>query len=391
MYKKSMINLLVSIAVGLGIAFSSAVWAKNPEMAVKKRDSNGDGKVSLDEWDKKEFIFNKIDLDGDGYLTAKEFAIKWGMPVPGQETQVNAVQGQETQVNAESAKFSTSIPIADFHFHPGGGAGFSPSGAIELMNDTGVKWAGSGVSGGRGVSGRLWEQYSNQMGDRFIPFAGQKEFNYAFLKGGTSAMLNPYNPIISKFLQQIENDLETGKVKGVGELFINNMNSNSNPRMRRKVELDAPIFRDLYQLLAKHNAFLTIHMEAHPDSVEQMENLLSSDRNGRILWNHCGSTTSSGAVRTLLASNSNLFCELSFRFMHKKASRNIFLENWIDSGWLELIEDFPDRFLIGTDAHSDQQYRKYVKVVRSGLLSNLSPSAARKVAHENAQYLFGLQ
>ena len=391
MYKKSMINLLVSIAVGLGIAFSSAVWAKNPEMAVKKRDSNGDGKVSLDEWDKKEFIFNKIDLDGDGYLTAKEFAIKWGMPVPGQETQVNAVQGQETQVNAESAKFSTSIPIADFHFHPGGGAGFSPSGAIELMNDTGVKWAGSGVSGGRGVSGRLWEQYSNQMGDRFIPFAGQKEFNYAFLKGGTSAMLNPYNPIISKFLQQIENDLETGKVKGVGELFINNMNSNSNPRMRRKVELDAPIFRDLYQLLAKHNAFLTIHMEAHPDSVEQMENLLSSDRNGRILWNHCGSTTSSGAVRTLLASNSNLFCELSFRFMHKKASRNIFLENWIDSGWLELIEDFPDRFLIGTDAHSNQQYRKYVKVIRSGLLSNLSPSAARKVAHENAQYLFGLQ
>ena len=386
-----MINLLVSIAVGLGIAFSSAVWAKNPEMAVKKRDSNGDGKVSLDEWDKKEFIFNKIDLDGDGYLTAKEFAIKWGMPVPGQETQVNAVQGQETQVNAESAKFSTSIPIADFHFHPGGGAGFSPSGAIELMNDTGVKWAGSGVSGGRGVSGRLWEQYSNQMGDRFIPFAGQKEFNYAFLKGGASAMLDPYNPIISKFLQQIENDLETGKVKGVGELFINNMNSNSNPRMRRKVELDAPIFRDLYQLLAKHNAFLTIHMEAHPDSVEQMENLLSSDRNGRILWNHCGSTTSSGAVRTLLASNSNLFCELSFRFMHKKASRNIFLENWIDSGWLELIEDFPDRFLIGTDAHSDQQYRKYVKVVRSGLLSNLSPSAARKVAHENAQYLFGLQ
>ena len=79
------------------------------------------------------------------------------------------------------------------------------------------------------------------------------------------------------------------------------------------------------------------------------------------------------------------------QFMHKKASRNIFLENWIDSGWLELIEDFPDRFLIGTDAHSNQQYRKYVKVIRSGLLSNLSPSAARKVAHENAQYLFGLQ
>ena len=42
MYKKSTINLLVSLAVGLGIVFSSVVWAKNPNMAVSKRDSNGD-------------------------------------------------------------------------------------------------------------------------------------------------------------------------------------------------------------------------------------------------------------------------------------------------------------------------------------------------------------
>jgi hypothetical protein len=49
MYKKSMINLLVSLAVGLGIAFSSAVWAKNPVAAVKNQDTNGDNKVSLGE------------------------------------------------------------------------------------------------------------------------------------------------------------------------------------------------------------------------------------------------------------------------------------------------------------------------------------------------------
>ena len=381
MFNQYFLKLVVSLMLGFGLIFSSVSWAKNPEVAVENRDSNGDGRVSIDEWEKSSFIFDKIDFDGDGYLTAAEFAQKWGMPIP----------GQEDQVSSESAMMDTSMPIADFHFHPGGLAASSPSGAIELMNDTGVKWAGSGVSGGKGVSARLWEQYSSQMGNRFIPFAGQKEFNYAFLKGGASAMLDPYNPIISRFMQQIENDLETGKVKGVGEIFINNMHSNTNSRMRRKVEVDAPIFRDLYQLLAKHNAFLTIHMEGDSDSLEQMENLLSSDRNGRILWNHCGTNTSSGDVRTLLASNSNLFCELSFRFMHKKSSRNIFLENWIDSGWLELIEDFPDRFLIGTDAHSNQQYRKYVKVIRSGLLSNLSPSAARKVAHENAQHLFGLQ
>ena len=383
MNKKSVINLLVSLAVGLGIAFSSAVWAKNPEMAVKKRDSNGDGKVSLDEWDKKEFIFNKIDLDGDGYLTAKEFAIKWGMPVPGQETQVSAEL---------DTSFPTTglMPIADLHFHPDGNKS-SPSEFLGLINDNSVKWAGMGLMAGRGVSPTLWQQYSAQIGDRFIPFAGQKEFNVAYLKGGSSAMLDPDDSNLIDFMEQIENDLETGKVKGIGEIFINNQHSNSNPRMRRKVAADAPIFQDLYQLIAKHNAFLTFHMEGDSDSLEQMENLLSSDRNGRILWNHCGTNISSSVMRGMMSRNSNLFCEFSFRYLHKMSSRNIFGGSWVDGGWRELIEDFPDRFLIGTDAHSNSDYRKYIKAVRSGLLANLSDETAEKVAYKNAQYLFGLQ
>ena len=59
MYKKSLINLLVSLAVGLGIAFSSAVFAKNPVKVVKNMDHDGDNKVSLNEWTKSPFIFKK--------------------------------------------------------------------------------------------------------------------------------------------------------------------------------------------------------------------------------------------------------------------------------------------------------------------------------------------
>ncbi|HCV92837.1 MAG TPA: hypothetical protein DGD62_04090, partial [Gammaproteobacteria bacterium] len=83
MYKKSTINLLVSLAVGLGIVFSSVVWAKNPVNVVKKMDHDGDNKVSLNEWPKSPFIFNKIDFNGDGFITAQEFAKKWGVPMPG--------------------------------------------------------------------------------------------------------------------------------------------------------------------------------------------------------------------------------------------------------------------------------------------------------------------
>jgi len=81
MYKK-VNNRLLSVVIAAGVAFSSVVLAKNPNMAVSKRDSNGDGKVSLDEWDKPEFIFNKIDFNGDGFIVAEEVAKKWGVPMP---------------------------------------------------------------------------------------------------------------------------------------------------------------------------------------------------------------------------------------------------------------------------------------------------------------------
>jgi predicted TIM-barrel fold metal-dependent hydrolase len=82
---------------------------------------------------------------------------------------------------------------------------------------------------------------------------------------------------------------------------------------------------------------------------------------------------------------------LSKRYLVKGNQRNIFSESRVDSGWLELIEDFPDRFMIGTDAHNANDYRKYVKAVRSGLLANLSDETAEKVAYKNAQHLFGLE
>jgi hypothetical protein len=286
---------------------------------------------------------------------------------------------------ANSTKLANEIPIADLHFHPE--AKMSPSKIMQVMDDNNVQWAGLGVKLGKF---KLWKKYSDEMDGRFIPFAGQREFQVAFFKGGSSAMVDLDNPILSKFIRQVEGELETGKIKGIGELFINK-NSKKQRKHNRKVKADAPIFRDLYQLLAKHGAFLAFHMEGDSDSMGQMESLLESDRNGRIIWNHCGTNTSSSDVRKLLERNSNLFCELSKRYLVKGNQRNIFSKSQVDSDWLELIEDFSDRFMIGTDAHSIKQYHQYIKVVREGLLSRLSPSTIRKVAYENAQHLFNLQ
>ncbi len=50
---------------------------KDPYKAVSKRDNDGDGRVSLSEWEKSSVIFAKIDSDRDGFLTPKEFFEHW--------------------------------------------------------------------------------------------------------------------------------------------------------------------------------------------------------------------------------------------------------------------------------------------------------------------------
>jgi Ca2+-binding EF-hand superfamily protein len=67
------------------VGFSAPVMAaeqKSPEEVFKRKDANGDGKLSVDEFvgkltgekaDKAKARFAKLDKDGDGSLTLQEF------------------------------------------------------------------------------------------------------------------------------------------------------------------------------------------------------------------------------------------------------------------------------------------------------------------------------
>ncbi|MGI9422816.1 MAG: dienelactone hydrolase family protein [Hyphomicrobiaceae bacterium] len=53
------------------------VGGRNPYRAVRRRDSDGDGRVSAAEWERSPRIFSRIDANEDGYLTAQEFFDHW--------------------------------------------------------------------------------------------------------------------------------------------------------------------------------------------------------------------------------------------------------------------------------------------------------------------------
>ncbi|NQW00186.1 MAG: EF-hand domain-containing protein [Rhodospirillales bacterium] len=74
--------MLVSGPVFLLAPACQAQSQKDPVKAVARRDADGDGKISRGEWDKSGKAFNKIDKDGDGFLSADDFAKHWGVALP---------------------------------------------------------------------------------------------------------------------------------------------------------------------------------------------------------------------------------------------------------------------------------------------------------------------
>ncbi|MBC8493637.1 MAG: amidohydrolase family protein [Candidatus Thioglobus sp.] len=386
MYKKSTISLLATLAIGLNVALSSVAWAKDPNMAVQTKDRNGDGKVSFDEWDKPEFVFNKIDFNGDGYLTAQEFAKKWGIPMSGGGSNARSV--------ADAGSLDdTSVIIADVHMHPH--PNNHPIDQLTWMNRNGVKWAGLGeMLGGRSVR----ENYRQTLGNRYIPFGGQSALNQIFFKYGVSGLEDENNPMFRDLMTELKQDFDSGKLKGIGEVFGDNSNGNPKSKIKRKTNVYAPTYKGMIDLVAKYGGALSIHVDWNRDSIAHLESLADYNTDGNIIWAHCGGNTHANDVRKVLQRHGNIYCDLSARhkpkltsrIVKKKPHQEIFTSYSLNSGWKDLIEEMPDRFMVGTDTKGGAKYDKGISNIRNGLLANLSQETAEKVAYKNAQRLLNL-
>jgi hypothetical protein len=356
-------------------------------MAVKKKDKNGDGKVSLDEWPKSEALFNKIDLDEDGYITAEEFAIKWGMlPAPSQ-----VAQGGKTE---SCPAGDQDTPIADLHFHA---MLFMTTYELERrMDKHNLKWVGgAGAIGKRGTPYQAKDQeYLNALGNRYVWAVGQGEINMLAKKNGTSILEGSIGYSLQSALDKIDRRLSNG-AKGIGEIHVNTTNSASNEFLRRKLIADSPLMQSLWGLSIKHNVPMMIHMEADQDSMEQLQSLVESDRSGTMVLGHCGKNANANQIRTFLEGNDNVYCNLAFRSPPQSYAynpNNIYDSCTLKSEWKDLIEDHPDRFMVGIDdIHSWEKFDKVAENIRSGLLANLRPDVAEKVAYKNAVKVYALE
>lgn len=127
--------------------------------------------------------------------------------------------------------------------------------------------------------------------------------------------------------------------------------------------------------MAKERDLLLHH---HGDK-EAVDLIFRTWPQARVLWAHSGFDRPD-VVREVLYRHPNLWADLAFR--SDMAVRG----GGLKPEWKALFEEFPDRFMVGTDTFAPERWYyvgDHAEFVR-GWLADLEPAVAQKIAHENA-------
>jgi hypothetical protein len=166
----------------------------------------------------------------------------------------------------------------------------------------------------------------------------------------------------------IESEYKRGYFRGVGEFHING-NAAAEPLVKKVV--DFAVERDLYLL-------------AHCDETALLI-LLGHNARAKIIWAHSGFSLAPARVQELLEKYPALMGELSYR--------SGITENGgaLSPEWRALFARHSDRFLIGSDTWINQRWLGYDTIMQNyrGWLAQLPAEQAARIAHGNAERLFG--
>jgi len=267
------------------------------------------------------------------------------------------------------------IPFADAHVHLND---------VEMQLQLMERWGATQAVvfwGGRSSNASVLEAARRHPG-RLIPFAS------------ISPERTAYRPAWAQddpaLLAQLDALLESGEYKGIGEISAAHFPSAGF------AETDfSPLgatMTGIMDLARKHRVPVMVHVEL--TRMNELGTLLERFRDVDVIWAH-GGYTSLFLARRMLERHPNLYYELSARTWprHPRSPDYTILGDgaqvWPE--WLRLIEQMPERFLVGTDAShrsAESEAMKFASV--QAFLRQLAPSAREPVARGNLLRLVGL-
>lgn len=220
----------------------------------------------------------------------------------------------------------------------------------------------------------------------------------------------------ARFEQKAREILSWGAV-GFGEMAAEHFSLGGPTHPYETVPPHHPLLLLLADIAAQHGIPIDLHMEAVPEemplperlssppnprvlrpNIPAFERLLAHNRNAKIIWAHAGwdntgrRTTALSAE--LLGRHPNLCMSLKVGRDSGPENRPVDGQRGIRAEWLELIQTFPDRFMIGSDQfylspRAPQRFPRHPEAT-TGILAGLPPDLARRIGYENARRIFRL-
>ncbi len=241
--------------------------------------------------------------------------------------------------------------------------------------------------------------------DKFAVLGGGGSLNAMIQQSVRSGEAGP--EIRRKFKARAEDLLRQG-VSGFGEMTAEHFQG-ATPY--QSAPPDHPLFLLLADIAAEHGLPIDLHMEAIPEdmpppapmksppqlhaNIAALERLLAHNPRAPIIWAHAGWDNTGyrtpALCRRLLAAHPNLYMDV--KIDPAKPGKNSPLANGgsgaIKPDWLRLFQDFPDRFVVGSDQHYPEPLpgpQRWEAVVL--LLNQLPDGLRQKIAMENAARLY---
>ena len=249
------------------------------------------------------------------------------------------------------AQAADPLPIADTHIHYSHDAWETvpvPE-VIGLMRKAGLRFAMVSSSSDEGTQ-RLYQAAPELVVPSLRPYRSRGEIS-TWVRDDT-------------VVRHVEERLRRFRYAAIGEFHVFG------------ADADLPVPRRMVQLARQYNLILHAHSDA-----DAIERLFVQFPDARVLWAHAGFDRPAN-VRALLRKHRGLRADLAFRSDHGNGGK-------VDPEWREAFQEFPDRFMVGTDTFTPERLH-YIPDHASwsrAWLADLPADLAERIAWRNAQDL----
>ncbi|MGI9434138.1 MAG: amidohydrolase family protein [Geminicoccaceae bacterium] len=251
------------------------------------------------------------------------------------------------------------LPLFDAHLHykEPAWAPYPVESVIELMDKSGVAMALVSSTPDEGTI-MLWEYAPNRIVPELRPYHGDVGSANWTKAGNMEAYL--------------AGRLNAYPHEGIGEFHIHNLDTD-----------DEPLFRRIIAMARERDIVIHVHSGTEP-----VRWLYSLDEDVKMIWAHAGLGEPAANVYKLMNEFPSLYADTSLR------ERDILgMDDDVDPEWRQIIMDFQDRLMIGSDTWVNSQWDRYTDIMEINRLwlSKLPRSVAEKIAFKNAEKLFERQ